>query len=294
MPPSLTAIHRYPVKSCRGESLDAAVVEPQGLAGDRRWMLVDGSGRAVTAREVNRLVLVHPEITTVGLRLTAPGAPPLDVATPDPARQVPVAMWSSSFTAAPAGPEADAWFRAALGADDLHLVHLDDPARRPTSPDYGDAGDVVSMADGYPLLVTTEESLAALNDEVVSAAPTGREPLPMSRFRPNVVVRGVPAWSEDDWRVVRIGEAVFRAVKGCARCVLTTIDPDTGDREKEPIRSLARLHRYDGKTWFGVNLVPDTPGVTIRVGDDVEVLDAVEPGSGPLRVPTNDPVASAH
>jgi uncharacterized protein YcbX len=138
--------------------------------------------------------------------------------------------------------------------------------------------------------VTTEESLAALNDEVLASAPTPRDPLPMSRFRPNVVVSGLPAWSEDDWRVVRIGEATFRAVKGCARCVLTTIDPGTGLREKEPVRSLARLRRYDGKTWFGVNLVPDTPGATIRVGDEVEVLEAVEPGAGPIRIP----VATAH
>lgn len=291
--PSLTAIHRYPVKSCRGEDLDSAVVEPQGLAGDRRWMLVDADGAAVTAREVNRLVLVHPEITATGLRVTAPGAEPLDVAVPDPSVQVPVAMWASRFTAAPAGPEADAWFRSSLGVD-VRLVHLDDPTRRRTSASFeggfGDPADRVSMADGYPLLVATEESLAALNDVVLETAPTGRDPLPMTRFRPNVVVSGFDAWAEDDWRVVRIGEATFRAVKGCARCVLTTIDPDSGEREKEPIRSLARIRRFDGATWFGVNLVPDTPGVTIRVGDDVEVLEAAEPGAGPLR----NPVAVAH
>lgn len=280
--PSLTAIHRYPVKSCRGEALDTAVVEPQGLAGDRRWMLVDADGKAVTAREVNRLVLVDPELTDTGLRLSAPGAAPLDVATPDPAGQVPVELWASRFTAAPAGPAADAWFSATLGVD-VRLVHLDDPLRRPTSPDFSEPDDRVSMADGYPLLVATEESLAALNDQVLASSATGRDLLPMSRFRPNVVVDGFEPWTEDDWRVLRIGDAVFRAVKGCARCVLTTIDPDSGERESEPIRSLARLRRYDGKTWFGVNLVPDTPGAVIRVGDEVEVLEAVEPGSGPVR-----------
>lgn len=293
MPATLTSIHRYPVKSCRGESLPRAVVEAQGLEGDRRWMLVDASGTAVTAREVNRLVLVHPEITDLGLRVTAPGAEPLDVATPDGTTQVPVQVFSSTFTAAPAGPEADAWFSAALGVG-VRLVHLDDPERRRTSGSFaggfGDPADRVSLADGYPLLVATEESLAVLNDEVLAASPTGREPLPMARFRPNVVVRGLPAWSEDDWRVVRIGDATFRAVKGCARCVLTTVDPDTGVREREPIASLARLRRYDGKTWFGVNLVPDTPGAVIGVGDEVEVLEAVEPGAGPLR----NPVVPAH
>ncbi|WP_139977843.1 MOSC domain-containing protein [Nocardioides litoris] len=294
MPATLTRITRFPLKSARGEDLAEGVVEPQGLAGDRRWMLVDAGGKAVTARQVPRLVLLHPVITATGLRVTAPGADrPLLVARPDGAEQVPVRVFSSSFTAAPAGPEADAWSSAALGVD-VRLVHLDDPARRPTSPDFSEAGDRVSLADGYPLLIATEASLAALNDEVLAAAPTGRDPLPMDRFRPNVVVAGVPAWSEDDWRVVRIGEAVFRAVKGCARCVLTTVDPETGEKEREPLASLARIRRYDGKTWFGVNLVPDTPGAVVRLGDEVEVLEAAPPGAGPLRVPTRNAVAEAH
>jgi uncharacterized protein len=278
----LSAINRFPIKSCRGWSVDSAVVEPWGLAGDRRWMVVDEEGEVITAREANRLVLVHPEITSDGLRLTAPDLAPLDVATPDPTVQVPVAIWSSRLTAATAGPEADAWFSKVIERP-ARLVHLDDPTRRPTSLDFSEPDDRVSFADGYPLLVATEESLAALNDEVLGSSPVERQPLPMDRFRPNVVVSGVEAWAEDDWRRIRIGAAVFRAVKGCARCVLTTIDPDTAVREKEPIRSLAKIRRWDGATWFGVNLVPDTPGVTIRVGDEFEVLDAVAPGSGPIR-----------
>ncbi len=270
------------MKSCRGESLGAAVVEPWGLAGDRRWMLVDETGEVITAREANRLVLVHPEITPGGLRLTAPDLPALEVPTPDPVVQVPVSLWGSQVTAAAAGAEADAWFGKALDRT-ARLVHLDDPTRRPTDPGFSDPGDRVSFADGYPLLIATEESLAALNDVVAASSPTGRDPLPMSRFRPNVVVAGCAPWAEDDWRRVRIGDAVFRAVKGCARCVLTTIDPATALREKEPIASLARIRRWDGATWFGVNLVPDTPGATIRVGDDVEVLDAVQSGGGPIR-----------
>jgi uncharacterized protein len=280
----LTSINRFPVKSCRGHAVGSATVDPWGLAGDRRWMLVDEDGDVITAREANRLVLVDPEITPSGLRLTAPELPPLDVAEPDPRAQVPVALWSSRLTAAAAGPEADAWFGKALGRT-ARLVHLDDPTRRPTSIDFSEPGDRVSFADGYPLLLATEASLSALNDEVFASSPAPREPLPMTRFRPNVVVAGTEAWAEDDWRRVRIGDAVFRAVKGCARCVLTTIDPDTAVREKEPIRTLARIRRWDGATWFGINLVPDTHGVTIRVGDEVEVLEAVPPGGGPIRPP---------
>ncbi|WP_222847672.1 MOSC domain-containing protein [Nocardioides dongxiaopingii] len=310
MPISLTSLRRYPVKSCRGEELPTATVRPWGLDGDRRWMVVDHAGAAITAREVNRLLLLDPQLTATGLRVEArDGAAggaggaggaaiaPLEVATPDPAHQVPVSLWSSRLTAAAAGAEADAWFSEVLGTD-ARLVHLDDPTRRPTTPDYGDEGDVVSLADGYPLLLATEESLAAVNDQVLAAAPHGREPLTMTRFRPNVVVSGAAAWSEDDWRRIRIGDVVLRAVKGCARCVITTIDPDTAVREKEPVAAMARIRRFDNKTWFGTNLVPDVPaggdGVVVRVGDEVEVLDAVEPGAGPLRVPTRNAVARAH
>ena len=278
----LTSIHRYPVKSCAGGAVESAVVEPWGVAGDRRWLVVDEDGTAITARDVNEMLLVRPEPTAAGLRLTAPDLPPLDVPTPDPAGQTPVAVWQSRLTAAAAGPEADAWISKALGRT-ARLVHLDDPRRRPTKPEFSAPGDVVSFADAFPLLLATEASLTAVNDEVLAASPVGRDPLPMTRFRPNVVVAGAQPWAEDDWRRVRIGDAVFRVVKGCDRCVLTTIDPDTALREKEPIASLARIRRWGGKTWFGVNIIPDTPGVTIRVGDDVEVLEAVAPGGGPLR-----------
>lgn len=279
---SLSSIHRFPVKSCRGEDLDAATVEPWGLAGDRRWMVVDEEGEVITAREANDLVLIHPEIIADGLVLTAPDLPALTVPTPDPSHQTAVGIWKSRLTAAQAGAEADAWFGKALGRT-ARLVYLDDPTRRPTSIAFSEPDDRVSFADGYPLLVATEASLAALNDVVVERSEGAHPPVPMTRFRPNVVVTGSDAWAEDDWRRVRIGDAVFRAVKGCARCVLTTIDPDTAVRGKEPIASLARIRRWDGATWFGVNLVPDTPGVTIRVGDEVEVLEAVPPGGGPIR-----------
>jgi len=288
----LVDLWRYPVKSMRGEALASAVVEPWGPAGDRRWMLVDEDGRAVTAREVNHLLLVTPSLSDDGVRLAAPGREPIDVRRPDPAAGddlVPVGLWRSELTAADAGEEARAWCTAVAGRP-VRLVHLDDPRRRPSDPGYSEPGDRVSLADGYPLLLTTRESLAALNDELMGDG-TGREPLSMDRFRPNVVVAGHPAWAEDDWRRVRIGAVTFRAVKGCARCVMTTVDPVTGDRGHEPTRSLARIRRWDRQTWFGVNLVPDLdatsdgPWPELAVGDELEVLEAVEPGAGPLRVP---------
>ncbi|MDT7709371.1 MAG: uncharacterized protein QOG20_4978 [Pseudonocardiales bacterium] len=271
---TLTGIRRYPVKSCRGHALDTALVEPWGLEGDRRWMLVDDEGVAVTARQLPRMVLVTPEPTDDGLLVSAPGVEPLTVPVPAGGPLLDVQVWADKVVATPAADAAHAWFSAVLGTS-VRLVHLDDPTRRHTDPDYGLSTDLVSFADGYPLLLATEESLAALGELV-------GEPVSMTRFRPNVVVAGAPAWSEDRWRRVRLGEATFRVVKACGRCVLTTIDPATAEKGPEPLRTLARHRRWGGKVWFGVNLVPDTPGAVLRVGDPVEILDAAE-AAEPLR-----------
>jgi uncharacterized protein len=266
----LTAIRRYPVKSCRGHDLDTATVEPWGLAGDRRWMLVDDEGVAVTARQQPRMLLVTPLPHGDGLRVTAPGAAPLEVARPQAGPLIDVQVWADKVAAMPADGRAHDWFSAVIGVP-LRLVHLDDPTRRPTDAGYGLDADRVSFADGYPLLVATEESLSAVGST-----------LSMIRFRPNLVVAGARAWAEDGWRRIRVGGATFRAVKGCSRCVLTTIDPDTAEKGHEPLRTLAALRRWDGKVWFGVNLVPDTPGAVLHVGDPVEVLESAE-SAEPLR-----------
>ncbi|MGQ0466166.1 MAG: MOSC domain-containing protein [Sporichthyaceae bacterium] len=281
MPGRLTGIRRYPVKSCRGEDLPSAVVERLGLSGDRRWMVIDGNGDAVTARELPVLLHVHPTIVEGGLRVTAPGREPLEVPAPS-GPPTDAFVWGSAVPGALAGPVADDWFSALLGVS-VRFVYLDDPDRRPTSPDYTTADDRVSFADAYPLLVVNEGSLAALNDVVLAGRNPEAAPLSVVRFRPNVVVAGFPAWAEDGWRRVRIGDALFRAVKGCSRCVLTTTDPDTLERGHEPIATLARHRRWDGKTWFGVNLVPDTPGAVIRLGDDVEIVAEARDSVGPLR-----------
>jgi uncharacterized protein YcbX len=283
MSPAVSDLYRYPVKSCRGERLPAAPVEPWGLAGDRRWMIVDRAGEVVTARERPRLVLVLPVPQGDAIRLTGPGLPELAVSVPQGDGLVPVTVWQSKLLAAPASEAADAWFSEVIG-EPVRLVYLDDPMRRRPNPAYSRDSDRVTFADGYPLLLTTEGSLGELN-ELIAAGPRAAEgPLPMRRFRPNVVVAGAAPWAEDRWRLVRIGDIVFRAVKGCDRCVLTTIDPDTAAKGKEPIATLARYRHWDGKVWFGTNLIPDTPqrGGAIRVGDPVQVLDQADV-DGPLR-----------
>jgi uncharacterized protein len=279
----LTDVWRYPVKSCRGERLAESAVEPWGLAGDRRWMIVDAGGVPVTGREYPPLVLVTPALEGDGIRLASPGLPDLTVPVPVPGPSagsglVPVNVWRSELDAALAGDEASEWL-GKIVSEPVRLVYLDDPTRRPTNPDYSRPGDRVSFADGYPLLLTSTESLAAINEWVAAGPHAAEGPLPMTRFRPNVVVSGAPAWAEDGWRRVRIGDVAFRVSKGCDRCVFTTIDPGTAVKGKEPLFTLARHRRWDGKVWFGVNLIPDElipdepgPGAVIRVGDPVEVL----------------------
>lgn len=283
MPITLTAINRFPVKSCRGETLQSATVEPWGLAGDRRWMLVGEDGEALTAREYPRLVLAVPRLGADGsLDLTSPDVPAMHVDVPGPPCLVPVSVFDTPVLAAVATPDAHAWFSKITGVPS-RLVYLDDPKRRHPNPHFARSDDLVSLADGFPLLLTAQESLDQVNDWILAGPRAEEGPLPMIRFRPSVVVRGAAAFAEDGWRRVRIGTAQFRAVKGCARCVLTTVHPQTAVKGKEPIATLARYRRWDGATWFGMNLIPDAPGAMIRVGDAVEVLEAVEAPDGPPR-----------
>jgi uncharacterized protein len=278
----LSAINRYPVKSCRGQALQGATVEPWGLAGDRRWLIVDDAGQQVTAREHPRMLLVTPGLREDGgLELSSPDAEPISVDPPD-GRQVPVQVWQSELTGALAAPDACAWFSKIIG-EPVRLVYLDDPTRRRPNPRFAKPTDYVSFADGYPLLAATSASMAALNDWIAEGPHAADGPLPIARFRPSVVIDDAVPWEEDGWRRIRIGDAIFRAVKGCDRCVLTMIDPDTAAKTKEPIATLAKYRRWDGATWFGMNIIPDTPGAEIAVGDEVEVLESVPAPDGPPR-----------
>jgi uncharacterized protein YcbX len=278
----LTAINRFPVKSCRGEALRSAVVEPWGLAGDRRWMVVDEDGECLTARDYPQMILVRPELLDGGLRLSTGARDEIVVPVPDgPLTDVTV-FRRTPFAARLANEAAHQWFSRVVGRP-ARLVFLDDPTRRPTNPAFTEPSDRVSFADGYPVLIASESSLELVN-EWIDAGPRADEgPLPMIRFRPNLVVNGAAPFAEDGWRRLRIGSAEFRAVKGCDRCVLTTVDPWTARKGKEPIATLSRHRKWDGAVWFAMNLVPDTPGVTVSVGDPVEVLESVPAPDGPPR-----------
>jgi uncharacterized protein YcbX len=184
---------------------------------------------------------------------------------------VPTDLFGRKVELVLADAEAHTWFSDVLGHD-VRLVHLDDPAtRRPIDPRYALPGETVSLADGYPLLLTTAASLDALNRLVCQGDHAAEGPLPMNRFRPNAVVTGTAPWAEDDWNRVAIGDVTFRVAKMCGRCVVTTTDQRTGARGREPLRTLGRYRRFGDQLVFGQNLVPEHTG-TLRVGDPVVIL----------------------
>jgi uncharacterized protein YcbX len=268
----LESLHIYPVKSCHRVDLDAAVVEPWGLAGDRRWLVVDAEGRQRTQRAIPRMALIRPEYDAGGrLNLRAPGMEDLILTAPrrgHGAATIEVTVWGFTGEAAAAGPDADEWISTFLG-DASRLAFMDDTSVRPTNPAHSRPEDRVSFADGYPLLLTTTASLAALGEWIVRL---GGEPVPMTRFRPNVVVDGTEPWAEEGWKRVRLGERVFRVAKPCDRCVMTTVDPERGEfTGRQPLAALRKFHRTGSEVRFGMNLLPDTVG-PLRVGDEFEVL----------------------
>lgn len=270
MPVTLTALHVYPVKGCRGLAPAAAWAGARGLEGDRRWMVVDGAGRFVSQRTRPRLAVVAPEPAAGALVLRAPGRGPLVVPLgPDggPAgggAALPVTVWRDTVAARDAGAAAADWFGALLG-EPARLVFMPDEARRAVDPVYATPDDVVSFADGFPWLLISEASLADLNARLP-------RPLPMDRFRPNLVVAGCAPYAEDGWRTVKIGEAVFRVVKPCARCTVTTVDQETGEADgPEPLRTLAGYRRVGDGVMFGQNLLAERAG-ELRVGTPVEIV----------------------
>lgn len=257
----VAALHVYPVKSCRGVDLPSAELTSRGFRLDRRYMIVDADGTFVTQRRDPKLTPVTTELSADRFVLAAPGLEPLSLPheAPDGPRMS-VTVWSSSCRAVVHSEGSD-WFSRLLGRA-AHLVFMPDDVERAIDPDYAEPGEIVSFADGYPVMVLSEESLSDLNARLP-------EPVTMERFRPSIVLRGGAPYAEDGWKRLRLGDAVLRLVKLCARCVLTTRDPRTGVAGKEPLRTLATYRRLrKNKVCFGVNAIPEGLG-SLRVGDPV-------------------------
>lgn len=263
----LSGLTIYPVKSAAGIALTQGEVAARGLAGDRRWMVVDPQGKFITQRQVPAMALIQVSLGAETLRLSAPGQSslvlPSSLGDAAGAKELTVEIWGDRCLAIAASSEADSWVSQALQIP-CRLVYMPDHCQRPTA--HGQLGEetLVSFADAYPVLLISEASLAALNQRL-------DQPVPMDRFRPNLVVRGCDAFAEDTWQRIRIGEVQFDLPKGCDRCSIPGVDQRTGLQQREPLLTLAQFRRWDGKIWFGQNLVQRNLG-KLSLGNEVEIL----------------------
>jgi len=258
---TLTGLFVYPVKSARGIALEEATLTDRGLRHDRRFMVVDADGRFVTQREEPALARLETALGRDTLTLALAGV--VSCAVPRaPARRETrrVRVFTDDVDACDAGPEVAAFLTEALGRS-LSLVYMPDRSHRRVDPKRAAETDIVSFADGFPYLLASESSLAALNESL-------HEPVTMARFRPNFVIAGTPAYAEDGFDALSVGGVPFRALKPCSRCVIVNTDQETGERGRGPLEALVRTHLVGNKAIFGQNLVARGAG-TVRIGAEV-------------------------
>jgi uncharacterized protein YcbX len=265
----LSALHVYPIKSCRGIQLDAAKLEPTGLADDRHWMLVRPGGRFVTQRELPRMALIATALDGLAMTLTAPGSSPLTVSREQRGESTTVTVWGFTGRGIDCGEEAAQWFTSFLGTP-LRLMRFDAGTPRECSADWtGDVRAVTEFSDGFPILVISRASLAELNSRLPKA-------LPMERFRPNLVLDDIDAYDEDRIHELRAEGVAIRIVKPCLRCAITTTEQSTGERDGvEPLATL-KSYRFDAAmrgVKFGQNaIIVRGEGAMLRAGQPLDVI----------------------
>lgn len=263
----LQSIRIYPIKSIAPLHLDQCEVERRGLAGDRRMMLVDAAGSFISGRS-------HPQLTAISCeerahgrwRVSAPEQSDLDLHPPGPdAPRQSVRVWSDDVTTQLFSDAVNQWFSQYLKTP-VRLVAMDAQSHRSLEPGFGNADDEVSFADGYPLLLLSRAAVDALNGHLSA-------PVKAANFRPNLVISDCAAHAEDGWQRIRIGEVEFDLVKPCARCVFTTVDPDRNEKrtDGEPLRTLVKYRKQQGKVMFGQNVIARGAG-RVCAGDSVEVI----------------------
>lgn len=262
----LSEIWIYPIKSLGGIRLTNAQVEGRGLQYDRRWLVIDENARFLTQREINKMAIIDVAILQEGLLLSHRFESGNSILLPyKPVTAVPlnVTIWDDTVEAVTVSNEVDEWLSNQFDQK-VRVVMMPESTERKADPQYALNGENVSFADGFPFLLISEASLEDLNNKLANVAM-------MRRFRPNFVVSGAVPFSEDSWKSIQIGTIRFKVVKPCARCVLTTIDPETGEKGVEPLKTLSSYRRVNNKVLFGQNLVASQTGV-VREGDKIELL----------------------
>lgn len=276
----LSELILYPVKSCAGISLREATLTPAGLMTqhiyDREWMVVDAQGEFLTQRNYPQMATVVPRIKSKTLELCAPGMLPLEVPLnlpdPDSASTLTVKVWDDLVKAYDCGELTATWFSKVVGIP-CRLARFHPHAKRVSNTKWTGGVEALNFfSDGFPILVISEESLADLNDKLRAQ---GRDALPMNRFRPNVVIGGIGAFEEDYARTLRIGNAVLKPVKPCARCRIPSIDQTTGIVGPSPLDILQTYRtdpRVDGGLTFGMNaILLEGENRVVQIGQEVEV-----------------------
>ncbi|AMO93543.1 MOSC domain protein [Collimonas fungivorans] len=277
--PTITALTLYPIKSCAGIALQAATVTASGLshqqAHDREWMVVDSGGQFLSQRSHPAMALIVPVLQAGTMTVQAPGMPPLLVPTAPldraQAASLAVVVWDDHLNAHDCGDAAAAWFSRVLGQP-CKLVRFDPGARRLASKKWTlDADAPTRFADGYPMLLISQGSLDDLNRKLQAQ---DRTPLPMNRFRPNIVIDGVDAFEEDFLETLQAGPVCLQPVKPCTRCPMPAIDQASGEIGPDPMDILLTYRanpRVDGAVTFGVNMiVREGNGAILRIGQDIE------------------------
>jgi uncharacterized protein YcbX len=267
----LSEINVYPIKSLGGISLKSSVVEDRGLRFDRRWMLVDEKNKFLTQRENSLMATVQIELLKNGLAVSS-GNRGLEIPFETYSQETAsVKIWSSRCRAKVYERKFNEWFSDVLQKD-CRLVLMPEEMMRRVNYFYAVHKDnAVSFADGYPILLAGEGSLADLNSRL-------KTPVPMNRFRPNLVVSDADAYGEDGWKQIKIGAAIFHVVKPCGRCVMTTIDQSNGAKQGiEPLKTLATYRipkrSIKKKILFGQNLIPENSGEVLNIGDKIEIIE---------------------
>lgn len=275
MSASVSACYYYPLKSGKGIATNQLELTKKGPKFDRLWMLVDENGLLISQRTkgCEKLALVTPQVDNIKARFSAPGMDDLalDVSDYD-YTLVDALIHGNDCKGYDAGKKAEQWFQEYLGIDCKLLVYNNNEPRG-VDPEYGAPGDEVSFADGMPLLVTSMSSLNSLSQHFPENINIG-----MDRFRPNIVIEGIDAFEEDVIHHLRIGDVELEFVKPCARCILTTVDQQSGEKNtgNEPVTTLTKTRRGMGGglkgVFFGQNAIPRALG-TVNIGDKVEILD---------------------
>jgi uncharacterized protein YcbX len=259
----VSALLIYPVKSLGGIALDSSQVDCFGLHHDRRWMVVDEAGLMRTQRQLPRMTLVQTELMAEGLRLSTADGDAIVINTPSEGERSLVKVWIDACRALDGGDAAAAWLSRFLG-EPSRLVFFPDDELRQVDRNFANQGERTAFSDGFPLLLISQPSLDELNSRLDT-------PVTMRRFRPNLVVDGCEPYAEDSWQKLRIGDLTLRVVKPCSRCVIPTIDLETGKKGAEPLKTLAGYRMRENKIYFGQNVIAEGEG-NIEVGMPVEII----------------------